>query len=104
VLTNFFSAREGENHRRINLRLNDFKAFHRGFVECWDDWVADAPRTWKVDGFLTQNAPVGITIRYGQNQPLLTAQEEDDERTNWQNDRDYQNIRQLTFSLATHIR
>ncbi|KIJ12698.1 hypothetical protein PAXINDRAFT_156819 [Paxillus involutus ATCC 200175] len=34
---------------RVNLRLNDFKVFHQEFVECWDDWVSNAPRSWTVD-------------------------------------------------------
>jgi hypothetical protein len=66
--------------------------------------VDGAPIGWKRDGFLENNSPVGVTIRYGQNQPLLVNGAFDVERANWDNDRDYRHIRQFTFSLATHIR
>ncbi|KAG2146603.1 uncharacterized protein EDB93DRAFT_1250884 [Suillus bovinus] len=92
-----------ENHRRIILRLEDFKRLSHILNTGWDDWVVQAPPSWKEDNFLTNNAPVGVTIRYGQNQPLLVHGALDDERRNWDNDRNYTHIRQFTFSLATHI-
>jgi hypothetical protein len=66
--------------------------------------VDDAPIAWKQDGFLQNNFPVGVTIRYGQNQPIRVNGAFDVEGTNWDNDRNYKHIRQFTFSLATHIR
>ncbi|KAG1829891.1 hypothetical protein DFJ58DRAFT_848593 [Suillus subalutaceus] len=96
-------GRVDENHRRIILRLEDFKRLSHILNTGWDDWVAQAPPSWKEDNFLTNNAPVGVTIRYGQNQPLLVHGALDDERRNWDNDRNYTHIRQFTFSLATHI-
>jgi hypothetical protein len=74
------------------------------FCTKWENWVNNAPNAWKQDGFLDNNSPVGVTIRYGQNQPLLVGGAFDVESTNWNNDRDYKHIRQFTFSLATHIR
>ncbi|KAI6025413.1 hypothetical protein EDC04DRAFT_2606295 [Pisolithus marmoratus] len=62
-----------------------------GFLNCWHPWVAAAPQSWKVDGFLTQNAPVGITLWY------------DLEHHNWDHDCKYTHIHQVSFSLATHI-
>ncbi|KAG2063879.1 hypothetical protein BDR04DRAFT_1163227 [Suillus decipiens] len=92
-----------ENHRRIILRLEDFKRFSLMLSTNWNDWVAQAPPEWKEDSFLANNAPVGVTIRYGQNQALLVHGALDDERRNWDDDRNYTYIRQFTFSLATHI-
>jgi hypothetical protein len=66
--------------------------------------VDQAPPQWKEDNFLVNNAPVGVTIRYGQNQPLIINGALDVERRNWDNDRNYSYIRQFTFSLATHMR
>ncbi|KAG2030241.1 hypothetical protein BDR03DRAFT_1017336 [Suillus americanus] len=96
-------GRMDENHRRIILRLDDFKRLSGILHTNWNDWVEQAPLEWKEDNFLANNAPVGVTIRYGQNQPLVVYGALDDERRNWDNDRNYTHIRQFTFSLATHI-
>ncbi|KAI6009799.1 hypothetical protein EDC04DRAFT_2610529 [Pisolithus marmoratus] len=93
----------GQGNRTINLRLTDLWCLHQGFLNHWHPWVAAAPQSWKVDGFLTQNAPVSITLRYGQNQPLLLGRNADLERHNWDRDRKYAHICQVSFSLATHI-
>ncbi|KAI6038253.1 hypothetical protein EDC04DRAFT_2604167 [Pisolithus marmoratus] len=61
----------GQGNRTINLHLTNLWHLHQGFLNCWHPWVTAAPQSWKVDGFLTQNALVGITLQYGQNQPLL---------------------------------
>ncbi|KAG2127004.1 hypothetical protein BD769DRAFT_1668128 [Suillus cothurnatus] len=51
----------------------------------WDDYVAQAPPSWKEDNFLTNNAPVGVTIQCGQNQLLLVHGALDDECRKWDN-------------------
>ncbi|KAG2737670.1 hypothetical protein P692DRAFT_20883334, partial [Suillus brevipes Sb2] len=96
-------GRDGDNNRHIVLRLVDAKNLHAAFHTKWRNWVDRAPVAWKQDGFLQNNSPVGVTIRYGQNQPLRVNGAFDVEGTNWENDRDYKHIRQFTFSLATHI-
>ncbi|KAG2090293.1 hypothetical protein BD769DRAFT_1679717 [Suillus cothurnatus] len=75
-----------ENHCRIILQLEDFKWLHDMFNGGWNDWVDQAPLQWKEDNFLVNNAPVGVMIRYGQNQPLIINGALD-----------------FTFSLATHM-
>ncbi|KAI6011514.1 hypothetical protein EDC04DRAFT_2609863 [Pisolithus marmoratus] len=99
----FFSGHFGQGNRTINLCLTDLQRLHQGFLNRWHPWVTAAPQSWKVDGFLTQNALVGITLQYGQNQPLLLGQNADLECHNWDRDRKYAHIRQVSFSLATHI-
>ncbi|KAG1721838.1 hypothetical protein EDB19DRAFT_1917044 [Suillus lakei] len=96
-------GRDGENHRRIVLRLEDFRRLHDTFGGGWNDWADLIPLEWKEDGFLADHAPVGVTIRYGQNQPLIINGALDVERRNWDDDRNYSYIRQFTFSLATHM-
>ncbi|KAI6155876.1 hypothetical protein BKA82DRAFT_4011286 [Pisolithus tinctorius] len=93
----------GQSNRMINLRLPDLVRLHQGFIDLWHAWVAAAPRSWKQDGFLTANAPVAVSLRYGQNQPLMVSQSIDLERMNWNHDRNYAHIRRVSFSLATHI-
>ncbi|KAI6038204.1 hypothetical protein EDC04DRAFT_2896712 [Pisolithus marmoratus] len=92
-----------EWHRNIKLRLNDMKAFHRHFINSWAEWVRKAPASWKQDGFLVENMPVGVCLQYGQNQPIMVSQAVEEERTNWSRDRNFRYIRQISFSLATHI-
>lgn len=99
-----FRGHMGQAHRQITLRLNDIKSLHRSFRQLWQPWVQDAPASWKRDGFLEHNAPVGITMRYGQNQHIRVTNSTDIEHANWQDDRDYTHIYQLSFSLATHLR
>lgn len=69
----------------------------------WVQWVRDAPPSWKDDGFLQENLPVAITKRYGQNQKIAVVQAEEQERNNWNADRDFSNLRIVAFSLASHI-
>lgn len=69
----------------------------------WHHWVQNAPNSWKDDGFITENVPVALTMRYGQNQMLDTDTAADWERNNWNRDRDLQHIRTLSLSIAHHI-
>jgi hypothetical protein len=81
----FVRGRVNENHQCIILRLEDFKQLSHILNTGWDDWVAQAPPSWKEDNFITNNMPVGVTIRCGQNQPLLVHGALNDERRNWDN-------------------
>ncbi|KAI6035841.1 hypothetical protein EDC04DRAFT_2897621 [Pisolithus marmoratus] len=92
-----------EQHRNIKLRLNDMKAFHRHFINSWAEWVRKVPASWKQDGFLVENMPVGVCLQYGQNQPITVSQAVEEERMNWSRDRNFRYIRQISFSLAMHI-
>ncbi|KAI6043194.1 hypothetical protein EDC04DRAFT_2600374 [Pisolithus marmoratus] len=78
-----------EWHWNIKLRLNDMKAFHRHFINSWAEWVRKAPASWKQDGFLVENMPVGVCLQYGQNQPIMVSQALEEERTNWSRDQNF---------------
>lgn len=86
------------------MHLDQFRRFHEGIRDLWDDWVNNVPESWKEDNFLTQNQPVGITLRYGQDQPIMHSEDLAIECRNWDEDRNYEYIRQFNFSCATHIR
>ncbi|KAI6139653.1 hypothetical protein BKA82DRAFT_34057 [Pisolithus tinctorius] len=92
-----------QSNRMINLCLPDLFCLHQGFIDLWHAWVATAPRSWKQDGFLTANAPVTVSLCYGQNQPLMVSQSIDLKHMNWNHDQNYAHIRHISFSLATHI-
>ena len=98
-----FSSRDRERGRKIELRLVDARNLHQDFLDVWETWVEGAPASWKRDGFLTDNTPVSITIRYGQNQEILLPNLASTERRNFHRDRDYTFIKSFTFSIATHV-
>ncbi|KAF8119387.1 hypothetical protein EV363DRAFT_1199073, partial [Boletus edulis] len=100
-------GRLDERNRRLQLTLDDARQLHENILHRWAAWVNDAPRSWKEDGFLVDNSPVAITMRYGQNQPICSSQLDqnvvDRERTTWDHDHDLANIRLMSFSVAHHI-
>ncbi|KAI6038248.1 hypothetical protein EDC04DRAFT_2896647 [Pisolithus marmoratus] len=96
-------GRFNKQHQNIKLRLNDMKAFHGHFMNSWVEWVRKVPASWKQDGFLMENMPVGVCLQYGQNQPIMVSQAVEEERTNWSRDRNFRYIQQISFSLAMHI-
>ncbi|KAG2121514.1 hypothetical protein BD769DRAFT_1671381 [Suillus cothurnatus] len=55
-------GRVNENHWRIILRLEDFKQLSHILNTGWDDWVAQAPPSWKEDNFLTNNVPFTFSL------------------------------------------
>ncbi|KAG6379796.1 hypothetical protein JVT61DRAFT_10341 [Boletus reticuloceps] len=90
----------------MHLTLEQFRNLHQRFRATWSDWVNNAPQEWKKDGFLVNNAPVAITLLYGQNQMLRQCLDDDSinqERHNWEFDHDYTNILTFTLSLASHV-
>ncbi|KAG2063361.1 hypothetical protein BDR04DRAFT_1163843 [Suillus decipiens] len=88
-----------------DLRLTDLQELHHTIASDWDEWVADAPRAWKQDGWLLSRAPVAIACRYGQNQPIATATDQTHalEAKNWHAERSYAHIRYLSVAIATDI-
>lgn len=97
------SNRPGERSRTIDLRVDDLRALDEYFKDQWRDWVEQAPQEWKEDGFLTNHTPVGISMRYGQNQQIVRPNMTATEARNWKKDRDYSHIKLFRFSIATHM-
>ncbi|KAG6369061.1 hypothetical protein JVT61DRAFT_1888 [Boletus reticuloceps] len=93
----------GEASRDVDLRILDLQRVHERFVDHWDEWVARAPASWKTDRFLLDNMPVAVTMRYGQNQPILIPNQATPERQTWKRDHRYDHIKHFTFSVASHI-
>ncbi|KAG2127667.1 hypothetical protein DEU56DRAFT_758552 [Suillus clintonianus] len=88
-----------------DLRLNDLQELHNTIIAEWDDWVAAAPRTWKLDGWLLSHAPVAVACRYGQNQPIanLDAQANTIEAKNWHAESSIASVRYVSVAIATDI-
>lgn len=69
-----------------------------------DDWVSyvdGMPPSWTDDNFLSTHEPICVLTRYGQNQPIVVQQHLAHERKDWQEDRDYSEVRSLSFAIAT---
>jgi hypothetical protein len=67
--------------------------------------VDNSPDEYKADNFLIDNLPLVITSRYGQNQHLSLAQDDEDEDAeNWKKDRDFTRIRYIFLAIATQLR
>ncbi|KAG1770782.1 hypothetical protein EV702DRAFT_1049233 [Suillus placidus] len=74
-----------------DLHLTDLQQLNNTIASDWDQWVADAPRSWKQDGWLLSRTPVAVTCRYGQNQPIATVTDHAHvmEAKNWHAERAY---------------
>jgi hypothetical protein len=70
----------------------------------WLDWVEGAPSEWKKDGFLNENAPIAVTCRFGQDQPICASENRIAESLSWFKERCYDKIRFVSVGLATHVR
>jgi hypothetical protein len=90
--------------RSIRLTLPLLKRLNEELQETYDDWVEDAPDTWKEDGFLTDRFPISVTSEYGQNQEFGDRTTLGVDKLNWKKDRDWEKIGYLTLALATHLR
>jgi hypothetical protein len=85
------------------MNFENVKELDERIVDGYSQWVSNAPRHWKYDGFLQQNTPIVVTSRYGQNAAIAVPGNEEHEASNWESERDYSKIAYLTIALATSI-
>ena len=100
----------GSNDRVVyEMRLEDVEALHQAIDEDWEDWVSRAVESdnqgWNNNRFLLENVPITIAVRYGQNQKICHGNEMnlEQEAMHWHRIHDYRHMRQITFTLATHV-
>ncbi|KAH8998202.1 hypothetical protein EDB86DRAFT_2828489 [Lactarius hatsudake] len=55
------------DHRTIKLNQRNTEKLDELMSEGYEEWVENAPRSWKKDGFLERHSPIVVTSRYGQN-------------------------------------
>lgn len=88
----------------ITLHLVDLRSLDRAIVLWYNVWVSEAPQQYTSDGFLAHRIPVAITSLYGQNQPLPVREDDDaEESANWSRTRDFNRIKYMSLSIATHL-
>lgn len=87
----------------MDLRLRDLKRLNKYIIKHWTSWVDKAPPSWKEDGFLIDHAPIAVTSRFGQNQPICQSANRHAESNDWLEERDYEKISYVNIALATHV-
>jgi hypothetical protein len=71
----------------------------------FEEWVINAPESYKEDIFLMERTPLVITSRYGQNQSIGVQDEDANaDEQNWELEQDFALIRYITVAIATHVR
>ncbi|KAG8220318.1 hypothetical protein J3R82DRAFT_3522 [Butyriboletus roseoflavus] len=85
------------------LKFNDVRHLHEQIDDQYDAFVLDATEEWKADGFLNDNVPITISVRYGQNQDICGRDTEEEEGYHWHRLHNYRHIRTMAVALATHI-
>jgi hypothetical protein len=92
------------NDRMISLNFELLTQLDNLIVHGFQNWVDAAPDPWKVDRFLTNNSPIVVTSRYGQNAAIALEGNRRAEAAAWDRDRDYSKIAFLTVAIATSIK
>jgi hypothetical protein len=85
------------------LPIADIRQFNTLLIQGWLPFVSEAPDEWKEDGFIEEHVPIGVTSRFGQNQPICLPNEELNEANIWEAERDYRKVKYVSLSLATDI-
>ncbi|KAH8980171.1 hypothetical protein EDB86DRAFT_3088142 [Lactarius hatsudake] len=91
------------DHRTIKLNQRNTEKLDELMSEGYEEWVENAPRSWKKDGFLERHSPIVVTSRYGQNVEISEGGNETREASNWNKERDYSKVAFTTVALATLI-
>lgn len=95
----FFICRE---ELEILLDFDQFQEFNNILVDQYETIVDKAPVSWKDDGFLIDNVPVGITCRYGQDARVCVSRVA--EVVTFEKEHCWEHVHSLDVALATDIR
>lgn len=96
-------CRDDQNHP-IQLNFEQFKKFNHTFVSHYDKIVNDAPHSWKTDGFLLDNIPVGITCHYSQDATICAPDSHLTEVDDFAKECHWEHVRSFNIALATDLR
>ncbi len=96
----FCSGSTGRQAHLMNLR--EAKRFHETFRTSWRHWLESSP--WKDDPMLMRRVPVALAVKYGQNIPIAVLGQEEAERREMNEQRDWLNHRFITYAIASHVR
>lgn len=89
------------------MTFQEVKDLHDLIQKEYDSFVTSAREEggdiWQ-DTFLTENVPITISVRYGQNQSICQRGSIDEEEEHWDRIHRYDGIRSMSMALATHIK
>lgn len=88
-------------HRELSHR--DLKLYSKTFRSEWPAWVEDAPDDWKDDSFITQNSPISLMIRYGQDDLIADPTTVAEDAASFDLERDTRFCRTMWVALATRL-
>ncbi|KAH8982112.1 hypothetical protein EDB86DRAFT_3086416 [Lactarius hatsudake] len=91
------------DHRTIKLNQRNTEKLDELMSEGYEEWVENAPRSWKKDGFLERHSPIVVTSWYGQNVEISEGGNEMREASNWNEERDYSKVAFTMVALVTLI-
>ncbi|KAI5999940.1 hypothetical protein EDD15DRAFT_2362477 [Pisolithus albus] len=101
--TNIFG--HGLIDREIHeLTYREVKDLHTRMVARYEDFASEAPEGWLGDGYLRDNVPITIAVRYGQNQEICRFDRIDEEADHWNRLHRYKCVRTMDVALATHVK
>ncbi|KAH8980399.1 hypothetical protein EDB86DRAFT_2835364 [Lactarius hatsudake] len=98
-----FATPWGRSVYELNLESRNTEKLDKLMLEGYEEWVENAPRSWKKDGFLERHSLIVVTSRYGQNVEISEGGNETQEALNWNKERDYSKVAFTTVALATLI-
>ncbi|KAH8978533.1 hypothetical protein EDB86DRAFT_2836679 [Lactarius hatsudake] len=98
-----FATPRGRSVYELNLESRNTEKLDELMSEGYEEWVENAPRSWKKDGFLERHSPIVVMSRYGQNVEISEGGNETREASNWNKERDYSKVAFTTVALATLI-
>ena len=84
--------------------LNSLKSLIATFVSHYDKIVNDAPHSWKMDGFLLDNIPVGITCCYSQDATICAPDSCLTEVDDFAKEHHWEHACSFDIALATDLR
>jgi hypothetical protein len=87
----------------LELRLGDATRLHNLIRTEYVSFFDDAPADWREDNFFSENMPISVTCRYGQNLPVGDLNSTDEEAAQWNQDRNYSKLRTVSFAIASDI-
>lgn len=89
-------------HRELSHR--DLRNYSRFFRSEWPVWVVESPQHWKDDLFITNNSPISLMIRYGQDQLIADPTTLAVDAASFDLERDTRFCRTMWVALATRLR
>ena len=79
------------------MKYHDVKNLHGYIEDLYHDCVWDAPEGWTDNGFLKENAPITVSVQYGQNWDICGWGTEEEEGSHWHWLHNYSHIQTMAI-------